>query len=57
MGFISRDTYDEMANSLITQNYYAYANSNPSMLVDPSGHMGMMSATFFIMGIFKLSSI
>ncbi len=41
--FLSRDSYDGRISEPISQNHYAYGNSSPSMYVDPSGHMGMMS--------------
>ena len=37
--FLSRDSYDGTMNSPVTQNHYLYAGANPSMFVDPSGHM------------------
>ena len=40
--FLSRDTYDGTMDSPVSQNHYLYAGSNPSMYVDPSGHMSMM---------------
>ncbi|KIM07755.1 MAG: hypothetical protein KU38_10485, partial [Sulfurovum sp. FS08-3] len=40
--FLSRDSYDGTLGDPITQNHYAYGNSNPSMFVDPSGHIGIM---------------
>jgi len=43
--FFSRDTYDGMANSPITQNHYLYTGSNPIRYTDPSGHFfGVMAS-------------
>jgi len=36
--FLSRDSYDGVANSPITQNHYLYAGANPGMYVDFSGN-------------------
>jgi RHS repeat-associated protein len=46
--FLQRDTYDGTIAEPITQNHYAYANSNPSMYVDPSGFMSMLEITMSI---------
>jgi len=40
--FISRDSWEGDSRNPITLNKYTYANSNPAMYTDPSGHMGIM---------------
>ena len=40
--FISRDSWEGDDRNPITLNKYAYANSNPVMYTDPSGHIAMM---------------
>lgn len=50
--FINRDTYDGKMVEPITQNHYAYANSSPSMYVDPSGKFG-----FLVGAMTRISSI
>jgi RHS repeat-associated protein len=44
--FLNRDSYDGVGGNPITQNHYAYANSSPSMYVDPSGYMSMITVSF-----------
>jgi len=44
--FLTRDTYDGTIAEPITQNHYAYANSNPTKYIDPSGNMSMMEITY-----------
>ena len=46
--FLSRDTYDGRDYEPITLNHYAYANSTPSMYVDPSGHMSLSEVSMAI---------
>jgi RHS repeat-associated protein len=43
--FISRDSWEGDDRNPITLNKYAYANSNPAMFTDPSGHWGMMEVS------------
>jgi len=45
---LTRDTYDGSIAEPITLNHYAYANSSPTMYVDPSGNVGMMEVQFNI---------
>lgn len=40
--FISRDSWEGDDRNPITLNKYSYANSNPAMFTDPSGHWSMM---------------
>jgi RHS repeat-associated protein len=52
--FLSRDTYDGRDYEPITLNHYLYANANPVIYVDPSGHffsMSGMSMSITTMGI------
>ncbi len=37
--FLSRDSYDGTLIEPITLNHYAYAHSNPTIFIDPSGNM------------------
>jgi hypothetical protein len=43
---LNRDTYDGTIAEPITQNHYAYANSNPVMFRDPSGRVSMIEIQF-----------
>jgi len=55
--FLSRDTYDGRDYEPITLNHYLYANANPVIYVDPSGHFTMMSTGFGIATISELYTV
>lgn len=55
--FLSRDTYDGTIGNPITRNHYLYANASPAMYIDPSGNMGILGATFRVIGKGILSGI
>jgi len=46
--FLIRDSYDGKNIDPITLNHYLYAGSNPSMYVDPSGHMSISELSMAI---------
>jgi len=46
--FLTRDSYDGTLTEPITQNHYAYGNSNPALFVDPSGNVGIIEVQFNI---------
>jgi len=54
--FLSRDSYDGTLGDPITQNHYAYGNSNPSMFVDPSGNVGIIEIQFNLSARVKMDS-
>ncbi len=49
--FISEDTYEGEIEEPITLNQYAYANNNPVMYVDPTGHMAWNQVYYLGKGI------
>jgi RHS repeat-associated protein len=53
--FLSRDTVQPNAGGTTGYNPYAYANSNPTMYTDPTGHFGVPG--FPVVGVFLLLAL
>ena len=55
--FLSRDSYDGGILEPITLNHYLYAGGSPSMHVDPSGHLSILSTGYGIATVAEIYTI
>jgi len=53
--FVSKDSFDGSLNNPISRNPYVYANLNPMLLVDPSGHQSELGE--LLVGLAILSDL